>query len=120
MINLNTTEVPARSGVMNDVTNTDIGCQTYVLTGWSSCGYSAPAEALYINGRMSPIEYQEVEEGTENDSGRFTRTFWAVKAVMSMDVMVNNQSFRWLQLMKGYDTLMIQKLGGRSQEIRNL
>src|SRR5690625_5637138 len=73
MINLNITDVPARSGVMNDVTNTDIGCHTYVLTGLSSCGYSAPAEALYINGRMSPIEYQEVEEGTENDSGRFTR-----------------------------------------------
>src|SRR5690625_5504647 len=39
---------------------------------------------------------------------------------MSMDVMVNNESFRWLQVMKGYDTLKIQKVGGSSQEIRNL
>lgn len=120
MINLDIADVVARTGVRNDITSVDIGCHTYVLIGESSCGYAAPYSSLYINGRMAPVEYQEVEEGTENDSGIFTRTFWAVKAVMSMDVMVNNQSLRWLQLMKGYDTLKIQKVGGSSQEIRNL
>ena len=121
MIDLAITDVSIQNEQPIDVSSSSDSCYTYILTGQSSCGYTAPESTLYLNGVMAPVEYDEVEDGIENDSGTFTRTFWALKSVFSMDVVVDNKTLRWLRLMKGFDTLKIQrKSGGSPIEITNL